>query len=140
MHFVELKICEKIGSVLEECNNIYSKDSLQLLLLWLDSDTFDRIIDGDVALCSQAKSYIARTFMDENKEKLYSVPSNNILADDILYWCGYLITYWCLEYQESGKNILLKYDIESIVYSYEVLHSLSVKSAIEKIKEDYLCV
>lgn len=137
MHFVELKLCEKVGSVLEECNSIYNQDSLQLLLIWLESEIFERIIDGDVALCSQAKSYIARTFMNENKGRLNDVQANKVMSNEILFWFGYLITYWCLEYQETARNIIKKYDIESIVYSYEVLHSLSVKFAIEKIKEDY---
>ncbi len=51
MHFVELKLCEKVGTVLEECNNMY-QDSLQLLYIWMDSEIFERIIDGDVALGS----------------------------------------------------------------------------------------
>ena len=61
------------------------------------------------------------------------------MSKETMFWMGYLITYWCIEYQENPRNILKRYDIESIIYSYEVLHSLSVKSAIEKIKEDYFC-
>lgn len=48
-----------------------------------------------------------------------------------------MITYWCFEYEERPRDILRQYDMESVVQSYEVLHSLSVKTAIEKIKEDY---
>ncbi len=136
MHFVELRICEKVGKVLEECNRI-CPDSLQLLLIWMDSETFERILDGDVALCSQAKSYIARSFMNENRSRLGDVPPVEAMPDEALFWLGYLITYWCLEYQEMPKNILRRYDMESIAYSYETLHSLSIKSAIEKMKEDY---
>ena len=136
MHFVEVKICEKIGNVLAECNNVY-QDSLQLLRIWLNSETFERVIDGDVALCSQAKSYIIREFTDENKSQLESIQSGKVLSNDTLFWMGYLITYWCIEYLENPKNILKIYDIENIMYSYDVLHSLSIKSTIEKIKEDY---
>ena len=138
MHFVELKLCEKVGNVLEECNSVY-QDSLQLLLIWLDSETFERIIDGDVALCSQAKSYIVRVFINENKSRLELIRSKKVMSKETMFWMGYLITYWCIEYQENPRNILKEYDIESMIYSYEVLHSLSVKSAIEKIKEDYFC-
>ena len=104
----------------------------------MNSEIFERIIDGDVALCSQAKSYIARTFLTENKAYLEAIQPNMIMSNEILYWSGYLVTYWCLEYQETAKGISEKYDIEKIMYSYEVLHSLSIKSAIAKIKEDYL--
>lgn len=137
MRFVELKICEKVGNVLEACNRICNCDSMQLFLVWMNSEIYERIVDGDVALCSQAKSYIARTFMTENKEQLAAIQSNKILSNEMLYWGGYLITYWCLEYQETAKSISEKYDIEKIMYSYEVLHSLSIKAAIAKIKEDY---
>lgn len=137
MHLIEQNLCQKVASVLEECNKQHNKDSLQLVYTWLDSEVFERIIDGDVALCSQAKSYIIRTFMYENKDKLDIVQTNTVFCDEALFWFGYLVTYWCLEYQETGINILKNYDVQSILYSYEVLHSLSIKSSIEKIKEDY---
>ena len=70
-------------------------------------------------------------------QHLTTIQSNTILSNEMLYWGGYLVTYWCLEYQETAKDISEKYDIEKIMYSYEVLHSLSIKAAIEKIKEDY---
>lgn len=138
MRFIELKICEKVGNVLEECNRICNCDSIQMFLIWMNSEIFERIIDGDVALCSQAKSYIARAFLTENKEYLEAIQPNMIMSNEILYWSGYLVTYWCLEYQETAKGISEKYDIEKIMYSYDVLHSLSIKAAIAKIKEDYL--
>ena len=139
VHFVELKLCEKVGKVLEECNKIYHKNSLKLLLAWLESETFAAIVDGDVALCSQAKTYVIRAFMDETKEELAVASTDKILSNEAMFWFGYLSMYWCLEYKENGKSILADYDIESIIYSYEVLHSLSVKMAIEKIREDYRC-
>lgn len=87
MHFVELKLCEKVGNVLEECNNMY-QDSLQLLLIWMDSEIFERIIDGDVALCSQAKSYIVRAFVNENKSRLELMQSKkgNAKRSHVLDW------------------------------------------------------
>lgn len=136
MHFVELKLCEKVGNVLEECNSI-CQCSMQLILTWMESEIFERVIDGDVALCSQAKSYIARSFMNENKNRLEAISSAIVFRNEILYWIGYVITYWCFEYEERPRDILRQYDMESVVQSYEVLHSLSVKTAIEKIKEDY---
>jgi len=99
----------------------------------MDSEIFERIIDGDVALCSQAKYYIARSFMNENRSRLDAVQPAETMLAETLFWLDYLITYWCLEYQEMPKNILKRYDMESIAYSYETLHSLSIKSAIEKI-------
>lgn len=139
MHFIEMTLCEKIGKVLVDCNALRKYDSIQLFRAWLESDVFDGIIDWDVSLFSQAKSYIARMFLQECESKLSSAPVNVILLDDVMFWVGYLVTYWCLEYQITGRDISRDYDIEEILYAYDPLHTLSIKAAISKIKEDYFC-
>lgn len=52
------------------------------------------------------------------------------------FWFGYLITYWCFNYDVSGKHLLRYYDITKILYGFEVYHSLNIEYAIDKIKED----
>lgn len=51
---------------------------------------------------------------------------------DAAFWFGYLITYWCYMYHITGSEILQKYDVKKIADDYELLHTLSVKIAIEK--------
>ncbi|MFI3213083.1 MAG: hypothetical protein R3Y24_07050 [Eubacteriales bacterium] len=136
MHFVEMKICEKVGKIIVECQKNYQKDDLLLVRTWLLSDTYAKILDEDVVLCSQAVTYIAKVFMEENKNRMIENIKPQVISSEILYWFGYLITYWCIEYNELPKNIAYSYNISSILESYEVLHSLSIKTEISKIKED----
>lgn len=136
MHFIELKICEKVGKIIVECQKRYQKDDLLLLQTWLSSDIYERILDGDVIFCSQAKTYVATVFMKENQNRLSETGKRQFISSEILYWFGYLATYWCIEYNELPKNILCNYNISSIIESYDVLHSLSIKTEINKIKED----
>jgi len=136
LHFIELKLCEKVGAVLQECNKLCNCGSSHLATVWMQSKIFDRILDGDVSVFSQAKSYIVRTFFEKNRNELAVSSEKEMLYDDVLFWFGYLITYWCLELKETPTNIMRNYDVSEILYSYDVLHTISIKEAITKIKED----
>jgi hypothetical protein len=65
------------------------------------------------------------------------MPQELEIDDEILYWFGYLISYWCFSEDISPCFILHAYDLKSILDAYETLHSLSVGTAIEKIMEEY---
>ena len=53
-----------------------------------------------------------------------------------MYWFGYIITYWHFLEGISGKDIVINYDVCKILDEFDVLHTVSVKRAIEMIKED----
>lgn len=136
MPFVELKLCEKVGKILIEANKLYQGEALRLLTAWLESVIFSEIIAGNEVYCSQARTYVARCFV---KEK-FDMPSQTEgvgIDDDVLYWFGYLVSYWCFAFQVEPKHIAENFNIEKIVNAYEALHSISVKAAIEKITEEY---
>ena len=137
MPFVELTLCKKIGKILIEANKLYHGDALTLLTAWLRSDIFSEIIAGNEVYCSQAKTYVARCFAEEKFDMLPQTEAAEI-DDDVLYWFGYLVGYWCFSYQVEPKHIAENYDIEKIVNAYEVLHSVSIKTAISKITEEYV--
>lgn len=137
MPFVELKLCEKIGKILIEAKKMYHGEALTLLIAWLKSDVFSEIIAGNEVYCSQAKTYVARCFVEEKFGMLSQTEAVEI-DDDVLYWFGYLVSYWCFAYQVEPEHIAENYDIEKIVNAYEVLHSVSVKTAIRKITEEYV--
>lgn len=135
MPFVELKLCEKVGKILIEAKKLYKGNDLMLVVAWMNSNVFSEIIAGNEIYCSQAKTYVARCFMEKNK---IAGDSEKIeLDDDVLYWFGYLVTYWCFSQGIVPSDISRHYDIESILNAYEMLHTLSVKTAIEKIMGEY---
>lgn len=136
MPFVELKLCEKIGKILIEAKKLYQGEALLLLTAWLKSAVFSEMIAGNEVYCSQAKTYVARCFV---KEEFDMFPQSEEVGidDDVLYWFGYLVSYWCFAYQVEPEHIAENYDIEKIVNAYEALHSVSIKTAIKKIVEEY---
>lgn len=89
---------------------------MELLIAWMNSDVFYQIIDGNEVYCSQAKTYVARCFIEEMQtcRKADSIE----IDDDILYWFGYLVTYWCFSQSIKPGDISRKYDIKSIVRVY----------------------
>ncbi|MCM1127363.1 MAG: hypothetical protein NC429_12945 [Lachnospiraceae bacterium] len=137
MPFVELKLCEKIGKILIEAKKLYHGETLTLLTAWLRSYVFSEMILGNEVFCSQAKTYVARCFVEE-KFGILSQTEAAEIDNDVLYWFGYLVSYWCFAYQLEPGNIAENYDIEKIVNAYEALHSVSVKTAIRIITEEYV--
>lgn len=135
MPFVELKLCEKVGKILIEAKKIYRGNDFILIAAWLSSNVFSEMISGNEVYCSQAKTYVARCFMEEIA---FCDDTENVeIDDDVLYWFGYIVSYWCFSEEIEPCCIAQNYDLKSILDAYEMLHSLSVKTAIEKIKEEY---
>lgn len=135
MHFVELKICEKVGKILIDAKKLADTDDYALVLAWLNSDIFAEIIKGNEIYCSQARSYVARCFI--NEASIENTSEHISINDDVLFWFGYLITFWCFEQDILPYGISQKYDIKRILNGYDALHSLSAKMAINIIEENF---
>ncbi len=138
MEFINLKLIEKIGNVLASAVSERKYNRYELIKMWLNSETYQLTVEFDVSICSQAKSYILRTFEQEYNGALPSIDKESPLYKDDVYWLGYITAYWFFIDGTTGKEILKKYDVEKILDEFDVLHSLSVKTAISKIKEDDL--
>ena len=59
---------------------------------------------------------------------------------DAMYWFGYITMYFSLSFAKSPLEIYEEYDIEKIIESYDTLHTLSSKVAVDKIKNDFAFV
>lgn len=136
MDFFELKLIEKIGNVFAYAMREKKYDRYQFIEMWCSSDTCEAIFDFDETICSQAQSYILRTFERECADHLPARDQDSPLYEDDMYWFGYLLTYWHFLDGTSGKDVLRLYDVRKILDEYDVLHTLSVKAAIDKIQED----
>lgn len=136
MDFFELKLIEKIGNVFVCAMREKKYNRYQFIKKWCSSDTCQSISEFDETLCSQAKSYILRTFEKEYESNLPEIDNDSPLYEDDMYWFGYLLTYWHFLDGTSGKDVLKEYDVCKILDEYDVLHTLSIKAAIEKIRED----
>ena len=132
----ELKLIEKIGQVFSIAMHDRKYNRYQFIKKWCFSNTCQAVFDFDETLCSQAKSYILRTFEKEYQDNLPAKDADSPLYEDYAYWFGYLITYWHFLYGISGKEIMQKYDVCKILDEFDPLHTLSIKAAIDKIRED----
>lgn len=136
MEFIELKLAEKIGKVLAYGVKERKYQRYELIQKWCSSDTYQLLLEFDVSLCSQAMTYILRVFEEEYKDKLPAIDDESPLYEDDLFWFGYLIAYWYFMDGTTGKDILQKYDICKVLDEFEILHTLSIRSAIDQIMED----
>lgn len=136
IEFIELKLIEKIGKVFSYAMHERKYNRYQFIKKWCLSDTFQSLLEFDETLCSQAKSYIFRMFEKEYMGKLPDIDSDSPLYEEDMYWMGYLLAYWCIAGDISGKDILEQYDVCKVLDEYDVLHTISIKAAIAKIRED----
>lgn len=136
MLFFNLKLAEKLGKVLAMAAAEKKYNRYELIRKWLLSETYADTVDLAVHLCSQARGYILSEFEAEYKDNLPSIDEDSIYYEDDLYWFGYIMAYWYFLDGTTGKEIVDKYDIDHILDHYDILHTISVQHAIDKIKED----
>lgn len=75
-------------------------------------------------------------FEKECGNELPDIDADSPLYEEDMYWFGYILTYWHFLEGISGKEVLETYDVCKVLDEFDVLHTLSVKAAIEKIRED----
>jgi hypothetical protein len=136
MNFIELKLIEKIGNVFSIAMAERKYNRYQFVKMWCLSDTFQSILDFEEWLCSQSKYYIMQVFDEEFAGKLPEIDEDSPLYAEDAYWLGYVLTYWFFLDGTNGKEIVKSYDLDRVLDSYDVLHTVSVKTAIDMIKED----
>ena len=56
---------------------------------------------------------------------------------DVMFWVGYIFTYWMYLDGISWQDIENKYDVPRIINAYDTLHTLSTEGSIRVIKEDF---
>lgn len=128
-------LAEKIGKVLAMAVAEKKYNRYELIKKWLLSKTYADTIDFAVHLCSQAKSYILSEFEKEYSNNLPSIDEDSPYYEDDLYWFGYIMAYWYFLDGTTGQEIVDKIDINNVLDNYEILHTISVQHAIDKIKE-----
>lgn len=131
----ELALANKVGKVLEILANKYNYDPEALFAAFVSSDVFEHIMDWDVAVVSQSRYYIAQLCAEEFGDNVRESEAHTEYTDD-LFWLGYLLTRWCQIENIKGRDIANEYDLDAIYWEYETLHTLSIESAIDHIKED----
>lgn len=136
MELINLALIEKIGKLLAYAVSEKKYNRYELIQKWLASDTYEEVINFSIHLCSQSKTYILTAFEQEIKNDLPHIDDDSPLYENDLYWFGYTAAYWFFTDGTTGKDLLAKIDVKKMLDEYETLHTLSIKHAIAKIRED----
>lgn len=138
MELINLVLIEKIGRLLAYAVSEKKYNRYELIQKWLASDTYEEVINFSVHLCSQSKTYILAAFENEVKDDMPCIDDDSPLYEDDLYWFGYTAAYWFFTDGTTGEDLLKKINVNKMLDEYETLHTLSIKHAIDKIREDDL--
>lgn len=138
MELINLALIEKNRQITRICCFRKKYNRYELIQKWLASDTYEEVINFSVHLCSQLKTYILEAFENEVKDDMPCIDDDSPLYDDDLYWFGYTAAYWFFTDGTTGKDLLKKINVNKMLDEYETLHTLSIKHAIDKIREDDL--
>lgn len=131
MDILDKMVCKKVAKVFEA-----SRYNVILFPeYWLKSDIDQQLINKEPALLSQSPLYILECFSDETGNKIPYTKEN--IEKEVLFWFGYIITYIQLEYNISGAELWKKYDLVDALRHYDVLHTVSSKTAANMIIKDY---
>ena len=118
----------------------YKKDPVDFLYKVLDTEIFANYPE-DYTLYGQSSSCIAGRMLEEMEAKGVSVkdienPEYIVLDTDAAFWMGYVVMSWVFSEGVTGED-LKEYDFDAFYWGYDVLHTQSVKYAIDVVKEEY---
>lgn len=136
MQFSELALVGKIGRLFTYAMENRKYNRYEFIKKWLASETYNLTVNFAVHLCSQSKIYILESFEEEFKGNLPSIDEDSRYYGDDMEWFGYVAAYWFFLDGTTGRDILDTIDVNRVLDAYDVLHTVSVKLAIEMIKED----
>lgn len=127
-------LCNKIGKMFELVALKLCYYEVSFCKEWLRSDLNKQIIALEETLICQSSNYLFNSFCQNlglPEHKGYKMDK------DVMYWVGYLFTYWMFTEEIDGDFIIKKYNLKAILEQYDVLHTMSMKAAIKTIKKDY---
>ncbi len=81
------------------------------------------------------KEYIMERILDELKDNLKI--GGEIYDKETMYWIGYVYRSWHFYTGESSKEIYRQAKAKTMKITYYPYHTLSVESAIDRLKETY---
>ena len=133
----EKAICRKIASMFEYAGKTGYRP-VSFTTTWLESDTSKELYTIEPCAIAQSYPYHLHSLEKEMQEKGIVLSSDTSETyEDVMYWAGYIFSYWIFLEGISGDEIIEKYDIKHILECYDTYHTLSPEVAIDKIKEDW---
>ncbi len=131
----EKALCRKIADVFE----IAGKNGYPVMLftrLWFSSRCCFGLCHDDFFAVAQSPLYQFNSLLLECPE-LGGHKNTESGYTELLYWAGYIITYWMFLDKITWEELSKTYDYELMMRNYGYLHTLSPESAIAQAREEY---
>lgn len=124
--------CEMSGDLFKlACKEGY--DSHDFVSKLMNSTCGDLLYRSD-----SCQMWLGDTYVLSELNTEVSFKKGSVVREDVMYWIGYLFRYWSVAYpKDTAKDILKQSDWNSLLASYNGLHTLYWDEAIERIKESY---
>ena len=127
-------LCNKVGKMFAAASEKLNYYEISFCKEWLHSELCRSIIDMDETIICQSHIY----FLNSLKMELNLPEHPGYKMDrDVMYWAGYIFTYWMYMRGVDGPEIVNGYDIKSILEDYDTLHTMSSRAEIRSIEKEY---
>ncbi len=133
LEFDEKAICRKVAAVFELAAS-RKYEPLSFTETWLQSQTAQYLYELDCKEIAQSKVYQLNSLIHETNIQPCMNEKRNYC--DIMFWTGYILTWFSFLYKKTPNEVYEEYDIEKVMQCYDTLHTLSAKRACEEIHEE----
>ena len=127
--------CNTVGRIFEKAAVSLHCYETTFCAAWLKSDLCKRILSMEESLACQSITCLLDSFTRELK-----IPQHDKyhMNKDVMYWLGYMLTYWMLSDKTTDELLLKQYNIGRILEDYDILHVMPMDAVIKTIKQDYI--
>ena len=132
---MEKGLCRKTASTLELAGE-RGFPVLATVDLWFSSEAAGHLYGDDFIAIAQSKLYQLNSLLME-VPGLADLEGTESGYEDLLFWAGYIFSYWMFGEGISWGEIKRLYDWERFLGCYDVMHTLSCEVAIDRCKEDF---
>jgi len=129
----EKAVCRKVAGVFEIAA-IRNYEPLNFAKTWMNSQTATWLYELDCKEIAQSRIYQLNSLRMETEIEPLEEEQRDYR--ELMYWTGYILTWFSFLYKMPPKEVAEKYDIEKIMQCYDTLHTVSPKRACEEIIEE----
>lgn len=133
---MEKGLCRKTASTLR----LAGKKGIpvtKVVNMWFSSEAAKHLYGTDFVAIAQGPLYQLNSLFME-APLLTKECGREYGFEELLYWAGYLFSYWMFLDDISWAELKASYDWEKILRNYSVLHTVSCKTAIDICKHEYM--
>ena len=134
MNDIELKLCDIQGRLFELSVERQLK-SASFIKVFMNSETSKALDSTYNRMQWAGEEYLLEEVVDAAGDKVSK--GGEIYSKDLIYWIGYIYSYWHDYTGESSKAIYKQAPVETMKSKYLMFHTMAPEMAIEDLKDIY---